>query len=118
MDLKPENVQTLQEQLILVYKFIKQDRMYKKFFGGDLNPDISFEDNEVLGNIMEIEDSEDIIKNCIIELEEIKTEKIGKEIEFQEVLDQQDLDYLYHKYGLKNLDDIHKLDLGLLFELF
>lgn len=112
-----EDVQTLQEQLILVYKFIEQSRMFKRFFDEDLN--ISFEDNESLSKIMEIEDSEDILTNCIIELEELKKEeKIDRKMKFQEILDEQDMDYLYHKYGMKNLDDIYKLDFKLLFEIF
>lgn len=119
MDLKTEDLKTLQEQLILVYKFIKQNRMFKKFFDEDLYATISFKDNEILHKIMEINDIENILKNCIIELEELKTkEKIEHEIIFQEVIDEQDMDYLYHKYGIKNLDDINKLDLKLLFEIF
>ena len=118
MDLKPEDVQTLQEKLILVYKFIKQDKMFKKFFGEDLNPK-DFKDNDLLGKFMEMEDAEDILKNCIIELEEIKKgEKIKKEIKLQDILEVQDIEFLCHKYGLKNLDDVDKLDLKLLFKLF
>lgn len=118
MDLKPEDVQTLQEELILVYKFIKQNKMFKTFYGEDLKPK-NFKDNDVLGKLMEMEDAEDILKNCIIELEEIKNgEKIKKEIKLQDILDSQDMEFLYHKYGLKNVDDINKIDLKLLFELF
>ncbi len=76
VDLNQNEIQELQEKLILIYKFINQERMYEKFFFEGLDTKKSFKtDNKLINKLLEMKDPEEFLETCIIELEELKTEK-------------------------------------------
>lgn len=109
--MKPEleELEEMEEQLVLLYKFVSQYNALKKFYyeGVDIKP--SFEDetgilNELVGN----EDSEEVLKTCIIEVEE---EKGSENIEFHEILDSYNMEELHKKYGMSGVEDIGKIDI-------
>ena len=59
----------VQEQILLIYRFVEEDRLFRKFYGAGL----STRDNHLLNRILKMEDAEEILRNCIMELEEIIT---------------------------------------------
>jgi len=116
MKLKKEELEELEEQLVLLYRFVAQNNTLKKFYyeGVDIKP--SFKDETgILTELIKNEDSEEILKTCIMELEESKgTEREVKKEEvkkFHEVLDSYDLELLYKKYGMSGVEDVDKLNL-------
>lgn len=121
MELEKNEIIELQEKLILVYRFISQKKMFIKFFCEGLEVKQNFKDESgLITKLMEMEDGENLLKNCIIELESMK-ENINEynsfdPQEFHEFIIYQDYNYLYKKYGLKNLDDVDKLDLRTLLD--
>ncbi len=110
----------LQEKLILIYKFINQKRMYEKFFFEGLNTKKSFKtNNNLINKLLEMNDPEEFLESCIIELEELKTEKnieLDDNISLYNILEIQDFENLYHKYGMKDMDDVDKLDINKLLD--
>ena len=117
MELKKDELDDLEEQLILLYRFVVQNNTLKKFYyeGVDIKP--SFKDETgILTELIKNEDSEEILKTCIIELEELKgteeeVKKEEKEVKFHEVLDSYDIELLYKKYGMSGVEDVDKLNL-------
>ena len=119
VDLNQNEIQELQEKLILIYKFINQERMYEKFFFEGLDTKKSFKtDNKLINKLLEMKDSEEFLETCIIELEELKTEdvEIEDKISLNDILNNQDFEDLYHKYDMKNPDDVDKLDINKLLD--
>ncbi len=118
MDINQEDLQELQEKLILIYKLVKQEKMFEKFFleGTQYKKPLKFQ-NGLINKLLELEDSLEFLKTCIIELEEIKGKKY-EQISFQDILAENDKEYLFIKYGLTDLYDADKLDLDLLLEYF
>jgi hypothetical protein len=111
MDLNRVEIEELEEQLVLLYRFISQNNTLKKFYyeGVDIKP--AFDDETgLLTKLIELEDAEDILKNCIMELEETKEED-EKLYDFNEVLHSYDTEILYHKYGMSGVEDVDKLDI-------
>jgi len=117
MELKKEELEELEEQLVLLYRFVAQNNTLKKFYyeGVDIKP--SFKDETgILTELVNNEDSEEILKTCIMELEESKNalnnnedkEEIKK---FYEVLDSYETEILYNKYGMSGVEDVNKLDI-------
>jgi hypothetical protein len=117
MDISKEDLQELEEKLVLIYKFINQEKIYEKFFLDDELPRPFKYQSNLINQLLELEDAEEFLKTCIIELEELKGKK-SAEISFQDVLAENDKDYLFLKYGLKDIYDVDKLDLDLLLEYF
>jgi hypothetical protein len=117
MELKKDELDDLEDQLILLYRFVVQNNTLKKFYyeGVDIKP--SFKDETgILTELIKNEDSEEILKTCIIELEELKgteeeVKKEEKEVKFHEVLDSYDIELLYKKYGMSGVEDVDKLNL-------
>jgi hypothetical protein len=114
MELKKEELEKLEEQLVLLYRFVAQNNTLKKFYyeGVDIKP--SFKDETgILTELVKNEDSEEILKTCIMELEESKEVIEDKEEikEFHEVLDSYDIGVLYKKYGMSGVEDVNKLDI-------
>lgn len=104
-----EEIEELEEQLVLLYKFVSQYNSLKKFYyeGVDIKP--SFDDETgILKELVKNEDSEDVLKACIIELED---EKGNKNMEFHEILDSYDTEELHRKYGMSGVEDIGKIDI-------
>jgi hypothetical protein len=123
--LTQDEIYELQEKLLLVYKYICQNKMFKEFYCQGMKVNQEYKDYlGLVSKLITIEGSEELLKNCIIELEEMKGEKTprGGEInsndEFQEIFHSQNWNFLYKLYEMKNLDDIRKLDLDLLLKIF
>jgi uncharacterized protein YdiU (UPF0061 family) len=120
VDLKQNEVQELQEKLILIYKFINQERMYEKFFLEGLDIKKSFKtDNNLINRLLKMKDPEKFLETCIIELEELKTgEKMKNNVHnsFRYIVDELYTESLYPKFGMKDPDDVDKLDINKLLD--
>ena len=120
VDLSKNEIQELQEKLILIYKYINQERMYEKFFFEGLDTKKSFKtDNKLINKLLEMKDPEEFLETCIIELEELKTEKnieLEDNISLYNILEVQDFENLYNKYGMVDMDDVDKLDINKLLD--
>lgn len=88
MDLNPYQLQELQEYLILLYKFVSQRNMLKDFYYTDMNVDepLNF-DMDVVKDFTESEGSEELLKNSIIEVEELKTGETLKTLKKEDFQD-------------------------------
>jgi hypothetical protein len=102
-------IEELEEQLILLYRFVSQINSLKRFYysGIDYKP-VFKDDTGILTELVENEESEEILKTCILELEDNKG---NKDLKFHEVLDSYDVEELYNKYELQDVVDVNKLDL-------
>ncbi len=112
MDSKKEKLEELEEQLVLLYRFVSQNNSFKRFYyeGVDVKP--SFKDETgILTELIANDDSEEILKTCIMEIEESKHDDTKEKLEFHEVLDSYDTEILYKKYGMSGVEDVDKLDL-------
>jgi hypothetical protein len=105
--------EVVEEQILLIYRFVEEDRLFRKFYGTGL----STGDNQLLNRILEMADAEEILRNCILELEEIITGLRPSRMEFEEMIVNYDPSDTYRKYGLKGLGEIYKLDLEKIIEL-
>ena len=111
MELKREELEELEEQLVLLYRFVSQNNTLKKFYYQGVDTQPSYEDETgILMELLKNEDSEEILKTCIMEIEESKSDKEDIN-EFYEVLDAYDTELLYNKYGMSGVEDVGKLDL-------
>jgi len=119
VELNKKEIEELQEKLIMVYRYISQNKTFQKFYCQGLEVNYNSDDCEsMISKLMEADDSEELLKNCIIELQDMKKdEEPLKPDEFQEFILNHDWNLLYKKYGMKTLEDIKKLDLELLLEL-
>ena len=115
MDSKIEKLAELEEQLVLLYRFVAQNNSFKKFYyeGIDVKP--SFKDETgILTELVSNDDSEEILKTSIMEIEESKIDNEDETKEkpkFHEVLDSYDTEVLFNKYGMSGVEDVDKLDL-------
>ena len=114
MKLKKDEFEELEEQLVLLYRFVAQNNTLKKFYyeGMDFKP--SFKDETgILTDLVMNKDSEEILKTCIMEFEESKQDTGHEKLkEFYEVLDSYDMEVLYNKYGMSGVEDVDKLDIN------
>jgi len=123
--LTKDEISELQEKLLLLYKFIYQTKKFKEFYYQGIEVKQKYEDDKgLISELIVMDDAEELLKSCIIELEEMKKDKnVAKEArmnpdeKFQDILSSQDWNFLYKLYGLKNLDDINKLDLEILLKI-
>lgn len=110
MNLTKEEVEMLQEQFVLIYKVINQNRMVNSFYFQGLETQDS--SSELINKLNELENPEETLKACIIELEEIKENKsLNKEI-FNEIMENFDIGHLNKKYGIKKIEDLDKLNIN------
>lgn len=122
MKSKRDELEDLEEQLVLLYRFVAQNNTLKKFYyeGIDIKP--SFKDKTgILTELVNNEDSEEILKTCIMEIEESKKEiqdesDKGEQKKFHEVLNSYDIQVLYQKYGMSGVEDVDKLDINRILE--
>jgi hypothetical protein len=111
MELKREELEELEEQLVLLYRFVSQNNTFKKFYYQGIETQTTFKDETgILTELVKNEDSEEILKTCIMEIETSKNDE-EKLREFHEVLDSYDTEVLYNKYGMSGVEDVGKLDL-------
>ncbi|RJS48258.1 MAG: hypothetical protein CIT03_09030 [Methanobacterium sp.] len=107
----------LQEKLIIIYKYISQERLMKKFYLDGLEDSLTspnMDSNLLVKKLIQKEDAPEILKESILALEEIKarfniSEKAN---DFENIINQKNLDYLCRRYGLKDCREIEKLDLS------
>ena len=109
MKLTKEEVQILQEQLILIYKVIHQNRMANSFYFQGIETQSS--SSALINRINELENPEETLKTCIVELEEIKEDKSLKNEIFNEIMESYDISFLNKKYNIKKVEDLDKLDI-------
>lgn len=89
MELNHYQLQELQEYLTLLYKYVAQRNMLKDFYRNDIeiNEPLKF-DMDIVKDFTEGEDSEELLKNSIIEVEELKTGETLKKEDFQDKLNE------------------------------
>lgn len=119
VELTKREIDELQEKLIIVYRFISQEKKFKKFYYEGIEVEDALNDkSDFLKKLIKLDDSEELLKSCIIELGDMKSggEPMTPAV-FQEFMMEQDWNLLYKKYGMKTLEDVGKLDLEILMEL-
>jgi len=115
--LRGEDALELQEKLIIIYKYLKQERLMKKFYLDGLENNLSSPDldsNPLVKKLIQKKDAPEILEESILALEEIKA-RFGfseKVTDFEDIVNQENLDYLCRRYGLKDCREIEKLDLS------
>ena len=125
--LKTDDVVELQEKLLLIYKYISQQESLKNFFYQGLEDEMPKKDlsiNPIVQELISMEDSMQILKECILELEAMKPKKLqnnygitDKNELFHYLVIETDIEYISMKYGLKDSDEIEKLNIEPLIEL-
>ncbi|HEY0196772.1 MAG TPA: hypothetical protein VGC02_04270 [Methanobacterium sp.] len=117
--MEEKDLQELQEKLVLIYKLVAQENLYKKFFfeGSNLQRPYKYK-NKLIEELIQMDDSTDFLKTCIIEVKELKGIKPENKISFIDILEEQDTESLFKKYGLGNIEDVQDLDLTVLLEYF
>ncbi|MCK9151204.1 hypothetical protein [Methanobacterium alcaliphilum] len=125
--LKLKDVIELQEKLIIIYKYISQKRQLALFYYSGMEDQIPSKDlnsNPFVKKVVEMDHAEDILKECILELEDMLPLKFKEDYdpevfdnEFQYILFKNSLEALGMKYKMKDCDEIEKLDISSLVEL-
>lgn len=123
VELTKKEIEELQEKLMLVYRFISQKNRFERFYYQGVEVKSNLNNNSLINKLMELDESEELLKSCIIELEGMKSEGMENSgeslspVEFQDFINNQEWNQLYKKYGMKTLEDVGKLDLEMLLEL-
>jgi hypothetical protein len=125
--LSGENAQELQEKLIIIYKFISQDKLMRNFYFSGLEKDMpskNLDENPLIKKLLQMDNSQDMIKECIMELDKLKPRKFGEEEDlegfkdkFDYIINKENIEYTCKKYGLRDCAEIEKLDIENLIEL-
>jgi hypothetical protein len=118
MDLSKNEVKELQEQIIIIYKIIHQNNTFNTFFYEDMDVNVPKCESNLINELNELDDAEEILRRCIVELEEIKKNEKLEDSVFYEILAEYDLRELYEKYGIKEPRDLDKLDIKELLNIF
>ncbi len=111
MDLTKKEVEILQEMFILIYKLINQDKTFKSLYFKDM--DIKKQNktkSHLINKLNNLEDPENMLKSCIMELEEVKEDKRIDDKIFYELMSKYRMRDLKEKYGIKDLEDIDKFE--------
>lgn len=116
MDLTGKEIERLQEQTIIIYKAIIRNNSFKSFFYKGIDFKQPKTASKILNKLNKIENPEELLKKCIVELEEIKENKKLEEKVFYEIMKKHDLDSLNEKYDINKLEDLDKLDINELLE--
>ncbi len=109
MRLTKNDIEMLQEQLILVYKTIHQDRQAKNFYFQGIETKES--SSQLVNKINELENPEETLKLCILELEEKKQNKELKNKDFNELMENYDIGFLKRKYYIEKTKDLDRLNI-------
>lgn len=109
MKLAKDEIEMLQEQLILIYKTIRQNRMAKSFYFQGLKTQES--SSKLINKINELENPEETLKDCIMELEKIKDNDNLKKEDFNELLENYDITFLKRKYYIESVKDLDRLNI-------
>lgn len=114
-----DDLQQLQDVLIIIYKLVQQEKLYENFFFDDSNFKRPYKyKNKLLNELLDMDDSLDFLKTCIIEVEALKEDKNEDEIDFMDILDRYVIEILLVKYGLVSLEEVDKLNTDRLLEYF
>ncbi len=111
MDLTKKEVEELQEQIIIIYKVIDQNKTFKSFYYQDMDVKMPKSDSNLINELDGLENADGVLRKCIVELEEIKQNKKLEDKIFYEIIARYDLRDLYEKYGINGPEDLDKLDL-------
>ncbi|MEN6551487.1 MAG: hypothetical protein ABFC34_01235 [Methanobacterium sp.] len=117
MDLTEKEVEELQEQIIIIYKVIDQNNTFKSFYYQDMDVEMPKSDSNLINELDELENADEILRKCIVELEEMKQNKKLEDKIFYKIIAGYDLRDLYGKYGIKEPKDLDKLDIKELLNL-
>lgn len=117
MDLTKKEVEELQEQIIIIYKVIHQDNTFNTFFYEDMDIKMPKSESSLINEFNKLENAEEILQRCVVELEEIKkNEKLDDKV-FYEIIAGYDLNELYEKYNIEGPKDLDKLNIKELLEI-
>ena len=111
MDLTRKEVEELQEQIIIIYKVIHQNNTFNTFYCENIDVNMPKSESNLINELTELDDAEETLKKCIVELEEIKKNEKLEDKVFYEIIAKYDLRELYEKYGVKEPRDLDKLDI-------
>lgn len=112
MDLTEKEIEELQEQIILTYKVIHQDRAFKSFYFEGIDVENQYKsESALISRLSRFENIEETLRSCIVELEEIKENMDLKKETYYEIVEKHDLGALKDKYGIKKPKDMDKLDI-------
>lgn len=109
MDLTKKGVEELQEQIIIIYKIIHQNNTFNTFFYEDIDVNIPKSESNLINELNGLENAEEVLRRCIVDLEEIKENKKLEDKIFYEIMVKYDLRELNEKYGIKEPRDLDKL---------
>lgn len=109
MDLTKKEVEELQEQIIIIYKIIHQNNTFNTFFYEDIDVNIPKSESNLINELNGLENAEEVLRRCIVDLEEIKENKKLEDKIFYEIMVKYDLRELNEKYGIKEPRDLDKL---------
>lgn len=104
-----KNLQELQEILILIYKLVKQEKMYEKFFfedSGFIRP-YKYK-NPLINQLLEMDNSVEFLEECILEVEELRE---GPDRPIYDIMEEKETELILVKFGLAYLEEIDKLNL-------
>lgn len=113
----------LQEKLIIIYKYLSQKKLLKKFFLQDLDSELfsrNLDGNPQVNKLVGMENAAAFLEESIMALEEIKKKSFDydgdEDATVEEIINKINIDYLCKKYGLKDCQEIEKLKLSHLLE--
>ncbi len=113
----------LQEKLIIIYKYLSQKKLLKKFFLEGLDNELfsrNLDGNPQVKKLVQMENAADFLEESILALEDIKKQSfdynVNEDATFEEIINKINTDYLCKKYGLRDCQEIEKIDLSSLIE--
>ena len=118
VELTALEIEELQEKLLIIRRFISQEKGYKNFYYQGIDLEDKKSPVGWLNKLLKLDDSEELLQNCIMELEDMKNNpRSFTPEEFHEFLIDQDWKFLYKKYGMETIEDVKKLDMERFSEL-
>jgi hypothetical protein len=116
MDKNEKDLQELQEVLILIYKLIKQEKLYEKFFFEDSGLQRPYKyKNLLINQLLEMGDSVQFLEDCIREVEELRE---GPDRLINDIIEEKETELILAKFGLADLEEVDKLNLEVFSEYF
>lgn len=111
MDLTKKEVEILQEMMILIYKLINQDKTFKSLYFKDTDIEKQYKtESHLINQLNKFEDPENLLRSCIMELEEVKEDKDVGSKSFYEIMSKYRMRDLKGKFNVKNMEDIDKFE--------
>lgn len=105
--LNREEAKELQDKLIIIYKFISQQKHLETIFG--YKPPRAV---KLVEKLLKTPKSKEILKDAIIELETIiKPDTKKSEELFHHIINREDVEFIAKRYGMKDSWDLEKLNI-------